>query len=140
MWSQLIEAYSLREFTRIEDRLQALSGLAKKYSREIEDQYIAGHWLNSLYSDLLWIVRDGSDRRPNNGKASMLKIAPSWPWASVPPAVGIVYSHRYSRSTCKLIDYDIQRKSEDEFGAIHSARISLKARIRPLLNGEVMVE
>jgi len=140
LWSRLIEAYSPRKFTRIEDRLPALSGLAKKYSRETNSQYIAGHWLNTLQSDLLWIVAPGSLEKSDGKTVSKLEIAPSWSWASIPPSACVLFPRRYGRSTSRLVDYDIQRASEDDFGAISSARICVEARLRPLLQGETRVE
>ena len=140
MWSQLIEAYSVRKFTRMEDRLPALSGLAKKYSSETNSQYIAGHWLDFLHSDLLWIAAPRSQERPDDNTISKLEIAPSWSWASMPPSTGVLFPRRYGRSTFRLVDYDIQRASEDDFGAILSARICIEARLRPLLQGETGVE
>jgi hypothetical protein len=60
-WSRLIEAYSIRQFQRMDDRLPALSGLARKYAARNHlqspgDRYFAGHWLSSLHSSLLWVI------------------------------------------------------------------------------------
>jgi hypothetical protein len=140
IWSQLIEAYSTRLFTRFDDRLPALSGLARKFANEAGDRYIAGHWLKSLHSDLLWMIAHGPRRDESGVPVTRLEIAPSWSWVTVPPAAGVMFPRRYGRPTYELIGYDVQRKSEEEFGAIRSASLTLKARLRPLLKGETQIE
>jgi hypothetical protein len=58
LWYELIEAYSPRQFTCIQDRLVAISGLAKQFGSIIkDDQYVAGLWKRDLLRGLLWHVR-----------------------------------------------------------------------------------
>ncbi|KAG9201944.1 hypothetical protein G6514_005139 [Epicoccum nigrum] len=52
-WSKIVEPYSNRDLTFIDDRLPALSGLAKKFWKVTNYTYIAGLWQESIWYDLL---------------------------------------------------------------------------------------
>ncbi|KAF2834754.1 HET-domain-containing protein, partial [Patellaria atrata CBS 101060] len=75
-WEILVEAYSKRQITYPNDRFPAFSGIAKQYEREINDQYIAGLWRNTIWRNLLWTAIEP-------GRRIAKWIAPSWSWASV---------------------------------------------------------
>jgi hypothetical protein len=145
-WSRLIEAYSLRQFQRIDDRLPALSGLASRYSERYhlqspEDRYFAGHWLSSLHNSLLWVKATNIPSNMTSITDTSLAIGPSWSWVSVPSTIGIKFPRRHGRPTLKWISYDAQLKGKDEFGAIHMpARLSIKARLKSLLQGLTYVD
>jgi len=136
----MIEAYSLREFTFIEDRLPALSRLAKQYSNRTEDEYIAGHCRSNIPTSLLWVVAPGSRPVGHATTISGQPIAPSWSWASVPAPAGVVFPRRYDKPDCMLISQFIQTLTDNEFGAIQSASICLRGRLRRLLKGEAKID
>jgi hypothetical protein len=94
-WRIIVQSFCARDLTRSEDKLLALSGLAKRFS-ELSNgalgDYRAGLWQNSIHLDILW-QRDDAGR----GFVLMLPIphkvgrswyqsrarAPSWSWAAV---------------------------------------------------------
>jgi hypothetical protein len=142
LWSKLIEAYSLRNFTKMEDRLSALSGLAKKYAAEIassegNSQYIAGHWSNFFHSELLWVIGLGTDGRLDKRTISKLENMPSWSWVSVSPVAGVLFPRRYGRPTYHQLD---SPANIEDCSGFSNTCIYIKARLRPLLNGEAQVE
>ena len=47
-------AYSPRRFTKIEDRLIALSGIARIYADYLKDEYVAGLWKSHMAYGLTW--------------------------------------------------------------------------------------
>ena len=53
-WRETVEDYSGRSFTKIEDRLPALCGLATEIQMLIDDEYLAGLWRKDLPEALLW--------------------------------------------------------------------------------------
>ena len=53
-WMELLAEYSIRELTILEDRLPAISGLAKKFAQATKDDYIAGFWRSDMVRQLLW--------------------------------------------------------------------------------------
>ena len=94
-WRSIVQSFCARDLTKPEDKLPALSGLAKRFS-ELSNgalgDYRAGLWQNSIHLDILW-QRDDAGA----GFALMLPIphkmgrsryqgrarAPSWSWAAV---------------------------------------------------------
>jgi len=138
-WSQMIEAYSLREFTFIEDRLPALAGLAKQYSTRTEDEYVAGHWRSTLPTSLLWVIAHNFRPLGHAMTLSGQLIAPSWSWASVPAPAGVIFPRQYEKPDCTLISQSIQPLTDNEFGTIQSVSICLRGRLRPLLKGEAKI-
>jgi hypothetical protein len=114
--------------------------MARKYSIETEDKYIAGLWQESFHSGLLWIIQDRSRASSVTLVSPKLPFTPSWSWISVSPDMGITYRSRFGRSTSKLLSQNVQLKNQDKFGAIISAKISIEARLKPLLNDETELE
>jgi hypothetical protein len=88
-WFHLIEDYSLRDLTFTKDKLVAISGIAKLYSKEYSlmynegrhDQthyYLAGIWRQKIEQQQMWVVSDKHCKPRNEGLH-----APSWSWAGV---------------------------------------------------------
>ena len=87
IWSRIVEIYSKTDLTFAKDKLVALSGIARKMSGLIGDEYIAGLWSKYLPSQLLWRVEPtfhpatstftNPSRRPADYRA------PSFSWAAV---------------------------------------------------------
>ena len=51
-WLMLVNQYTRRDLTLFEDRLPAISGIARELHSIWKDQYIAGFWKSSIYSNL----------------------------------------------------------------------------------------
>ncbi|KAH7111132.1 hypothetical protein B0J11DRAFT_599023 [Dendryphion nanum] len=86
LWYELVEDYTPRKFKRIQDRLVAISGLARMFGDMVKDTaYVAGLWKQDLLRGLLWKVR-GAKLVPSKlercAPAPLGKF-PSWTWASV---------------------------------------------------------
>ena len=85
-WMKIVSRYSHTSFTNAEDRLIALSSLARFFHSRLghKNAYCAGMWCSSLKQDLLWHRRyppdSETDQRSN--------LAPTWSWASVTGAIG----------------------------------------------------
>jgi hypothetical protein len=80
VWDQIVEYYSKRQLTNGEDKLVAVSALAKEMRLILNDEYLAGIWRKTLLLGLLWSIfmTDVLDtvRFPKYR-------APSWSWASI---------------------------------------------------------
>ncbi|KAH7391254.1 heterokaryon incompatibility protein-domain-containing protein [Cadophora sp. MPI-SDFR-AT-0126] len=78
VWMKIIERYSWLRFTYPEkDRMIALAGVAKEVlNHGGAGEYLAGHWMQDLASQLCWTVIDDCRRSPQY-------FAPSWSWLSV---------------------------------------------------------
>ena len=76
-WQKIVEDFSKRKLTISQDRLPALSAIAKEYAIESNDRHLAGIWESSLSNGLSW---RGYSRTQN--RYSQDYIAPLWSWAS----------------------------------------------------------
>ena len=77
-WDMITMAYSRLALTKPEDKLVAVSGVAKHIQPFLGDRYLAGLWLGDLPLRLLWHVNSGTkSARPITYRA------PSWSWASI---------------------------------------------------------
>lgn len=89
-WYELIEEYSGRDLTYLEDRIPAFSQIAHRYSRAPGKdcgEFLAGLWSNDLLRGLLWQTNAG--KKP--GPSPLKYMAPSWSWAAVPGRVKHVW-------------------------------------------------
>jgi hypothetical protein len=82
-WEELVEIYTDTHLTRPEDKLVAISGLAKVQKRT-KDQYFAGLWRQSLAKGLLYCLEVPQQPPSFNYRA------PSWSWASVTGKVNFI--------------------------------------------------
>ncbi|EXL71455.1 hypothetical protein FOPG_12839 [Fusarium oxysporum f. sp. conglutinans race 2 54008] len=84
-WSLIAEQYSQQDLTYEQDRVVAISGLAKVISTLSGDTYFIGIWLESWMTGLLWEPDQAKDR-PHRPKPSQTNstsmVLPSWSWLS----------------------------------------------------------
>ena len=101
-WRQLVHFYSWCHLTRAEDKLVAISGLAKRVQSCLDDEYLAGLWKASLPSGLLWCA----GRRPGCPKRSSSYCAPTWSWASMEG--GVCFEEEFGPCVEPLEDLDFR--------------------------------
>lgn len=75
-WYILLESYCQRKITFEDDRLYAISGLAREIQQQTQMTYIVGLWKEDFLIGLLWSI-DCRGRRPVKYRA------PSFSWASL---------------------------------------------------------
>ena len=76
-WSDLVHHYTQRGLSDPSDKLPALSGIASRYLKAMNDEYCAGLWKAILLKGLKWQVGE-----PERGRPSIYR-APTWSWASI---------------------------------------------------------
>lgn len=83
-WDGIVDLYTRCNLTRKEDKLIALSGVAKEIGMIIDDEYLAGLWKRFLPNQLLWFVSHplSADGGQPSSRPSTYR-APSWSWASI---------------------------------------------------------
>ena len=78
MWRECVMSFSKRNLTVANDRLVAISGIARLLRRSAyNDRFLAGLWEDALPYDLLWLCDQTSNltqEKPRN---------PSWSWISI---------------------------------------------------------
>jgi hypothetical protein len=118
--------YSGRHFTRPEDRLIAVSGLARLYSRYLRSPYFAGIWKSFFISGLCW-------RAMKPSRMFRAPRRPTWSWASHDfqimwetdmtlgsPAMGI------EDCTLQSIRIQYEGKPAEEFGLVDEGYATIR--------------
>ncbi|KAI8716822.1 hypothetical protein NCS52_00976600 [Fusarium sp. LHS14.1] len=77
-WYGDVEWFSMKTLTFPEDKLPAISGLARVTAKVVGSRYLAGLWMDDLHIGLLWKAPTSCIlRRPPRSRA------PSWSWAAL---------------------------------------------------------
>jgi len=133
-WMTFVRHYSKTEFSNPEDRLVALSSLARAVHRKLDhdDLYCAGLWRNSLLDDLLWVRCHLST--PETPKR--LSIAPTWSWASIQGEIFFLNLAFRQRSlvgadySAQILDVKLApTQRNNAYGNIEDGRIKLVAQV-----------
>ncbi len=142
MWREIVNSYSVRKLTQINDKLPALSGIAGLLKDSSGDTYCAGLWRKALPFDLLWRCDQSGDLQSRKTRA------PSWSWVSVDGAVKWPVCQnpdeeqplRYIKSTTyfesgaqgiKVLVVTCELDGEDAYGRVRAGRIKVETRLRP---------
>ncbi|KAH7018056.1 heterokaryon incompatibility protein-domain-containing protein [Microdochium trichocladiopsis] len=137
-WHRCVQHYGRLELTFPQDRLTALSGLAKEYFdtqrgyRRIQsgkgkpERYYAGLWEQTFLDDLCWYATTTPILLPEY-------VAPSWSWASVTAE----FRWRgprdsYLQPLARINSVHIKQAGHDPFGAIQDGWLSLRATVKPI--------
>ncbi|GAW16743.1 hypothetical protein ANO14919_061800 [Xylariales sp. No.14919] len=111
-WANIVEAYTERALGVLDDRLNAISGIAKKMHRAELGEYLAGLFSYGLLAQLMWSRAEGQTPLP---RPSYRYRAPSWSWASIDGQV--IFRNRMWSTvevTASLREFNIQPASEIE--------------------------
>lgn len=124
LWDKIVKTYTWGSLTKLEDKLIALSGLAKRVQEMLGVEYLAGLWKRILPSQLLWGVYGN---RQGNGLPSVRPAtyrAPSWSWASLD---GCVSWPSVSRKgfMVTIIEAHVTPITNDTMGEVSDAFIRL---------------
>jgi hypothetical protein len=121
----LVTDYSRRKITKATDWLIAVAGLARHVATMVDSRYLAGLWEISVFEGLLW--------RPCRRGQVRLSPVPSWSWAS---RLSPMEFQRLPRSEfentvpgCEYVRADIKLLSDDEYGGVSSAVLTLRSRV-----------
>jgi hypothetical protein len=121
------QSYSRRKLTRPEDKLTAISGIARAFFRHFRCKYIAGLWEFDLAFGLSWRKR-GAVTRP------AVYRSPSFSWACLDaPVSGVEWPLRPSpnlQSAVMVEQSHVELDGEDPFGRISSSSITVTGNVR----------
>jgi hypothetical protein len=123
-WGQAVRGFSRCQLTKPEDKLVAISGLARKIQeRHSQFDFVAGMLRHSLCVELLWeVIRytfTEDSRRP------IAFRAPSWSWASVATGVNMVGLTETNRTMSKVLGIEVQ-EGDDPMGQNTSAPLRIE--------------
>ncbi|KAI8267693.1 hypothetical protein K4K58_007314 [Colletotrichum sp. SAR11_239] len=123
-WGDLLQYYSVMEAGQQQDRLLAISAVAKKIGGIAKDRYSAGIWMNSPIDSLTWASYSDEAKRLTG------YFIPSWSWASISGEIRL-------ESCTPMEEFSIQHlkvKSQisgDDFSAPIEAQLKLQTLTFP---------
>ena len=103
-WKNALKNYARRRLTMENDKLPALSGVAKHVQQAAKDDYYAGLWAENMERDLLW-------RLKNRRAPPKQWTAPTWSWASRNGSLNLF--ENYSFGAMPDLRDEINQKSEE---------------------------
>ncbi|OAA32751.1 Heterokaryon incompatibility [Moelleriella libera RCEF 2490] len=132
-WYELVEGYSRTSLSHPDDRLLAISAVAKRFCSTMHlmpSDYLAGMWKNDLPQSMLWSQDSLSGRSgPESTSIELeMKNAPSWSWASIIAPISTVEFSSLIVST-EVVCVQIIRLSPNFFAGSDSCRLRLRGPI-----------
>lgn len=123
LWHEIVQHYSQLDLTFGQDRLPALSGVAKQMMQlRPGDVYLAGLWRNTLLLDLAWFVTNRVTR-------PLDCLGPSWSWSAVEDQV--TFACPITRDTlfddCVILEAAVTPVGSDPAGKVIAGHIILSA-------------
>jgi hypothetical protein len=119
-YTDIVKNYCGRRLTRETDRLPAISSVAKLFNSRLGSKYIAGLFETEIVRGLLWAIK-----KPSSNGSHKSNIAPSFSWASRAEFSLAWLSPPSYFQGFKLYHSKVTHCSDDEYGAIQEASISL---------------
>lgn len=143
-WEKMLHDYGHKLFTVIEDKLPAISGMAKYIADETGDEYLAGLWKSQLPSALVWYANLDQNFKYHIELPDLLNmlhspkpyIAPSW--SPVRLDVGVrrgfpqIYKRHAEEST--VVDAMVSSVGENPCGRVQYGRIRIRGRSMTVLS------
>jgi hypothetical protein len=120
------QSYSRRKLTRSEDKLTAISGIARAFFRHFRCDYVSGLWRDDISFGLSW-RRRGPAIKPSGYRA------PSFSWASLDATVEWPLRSSFQESSLVVENCFVELESQDPFGRISTCWIRVTGRVRPAL-------
>jgi hypothetical protein len=145
LWKRIVEVYSRSSLTKPEDKLVALSGIAKMMASMIGSEvqpaeYVAGLWSTNIESQLLWRVEPVYQELDKSFEYKSTRPiefrAPSFTWAAVNAdsghgGNGILYAEAtYQSLYIKVYDFSISTRSDNKYGMIKGGNLQLWGKLR----------
>jgi hypothetical protein len=134
MWSNMVYSYMLRSLTLEQDKLIAISGVAKRLQPSIQSDYLAGLWKTDLPLQLLWRGYSSPTAKEIPSRTTTY-CAPSWSWASV---TGHILVHSLAFYTLpqgkvymiQILESNIFLKTDDMMGQVTGGSLTLRGWLR----------
>jgi hypothetical protein len=136
----LVQIYTSQKLTRDNDKLPALSGLARSIAEYTGDTYCAGIWKSHIIMGLYWEVKnygpiplcthpEHTAQLPTPQKSEVIHPAsyraPSWSWASIDAEISF-HPLELDQILAECLECPIVLAGIDPFGRVSSAFIKLR--------------
>ncbi|KAL6822813.1 heterokaryon incompatibility domain-containing protein [Trichoderma sp. SZMC 28015] len=127
VWQTLVSHYTRRGLGWYQDKLLAISAIARKMSKMTDKHYIAGLWTEFLGETLLWHPNHGPEAKEKASRHATY-VAPSWSWASFSGEIDFTFGS--TMHLLELVRCEVKTQiPSDEFSAVTSARLEIKTLI-----------
>ena len=138
-WRSIVQSYSHCGLTFANDKLVAISGLAKDMSKKMKRQglksqpnaYLAGLWKDEMPASLLWHMESPAHRRPEY-------CAPSWSWASLDGIMGYGRGPHRDFFHANIVGARTVLRGEDAMGEVIGGSIVLSGPLCVLADGRAV--
>jgi hypothetical protein len=122
-WFYIIESYAQRNLTVSNDKLIAISGIARLFASRFGASYVAGLWKTDLELQLVWYRWGESYEQPEGYRA------PSWSWASGDGEAGIpIWFRSPEKCFLSIEDVSVTLSTDDPFGHVNYGYIRVKCQ------------
>ncbi|KAJ8064437.1 hypothetical protein OCU04_006776 [Sclerotinia nivalis] len=133
-WYNLVSLYVARELSHEQDRLPAISALARSVCDHFPDQkYLAGLWGSDLHKGLLWTTTSWMEFEDYYKPQSHGYVAPSWSWACRPAKLhliaGLTHHNVHFWPEFTLHGADISFNPLNPYGLVSEGRLSVSAKV-----------
>ena len=129
-WTRIIATYSACSITRSEDKLVAISGVARRMSNHFSNStYLAGLWSLDLEPQLLWISAAFVDEHKTWPSRPSKYRAPSWSWACLDGAITMVWPRKCEEDYQRVVEIltaSTTTVTPDTFGQVSDGILRLK--------------
>ena len=122
-WKRLVEDYTelTGNLTYESDIFPALAGLVSRFTRLLDDEYVAGLWRKRFVEGLLWTVPP-----PQEGKGVLRKWrAPTWSWASVCRPIKYVSGFAPEETYVEVLQIECIQIGSTLSGELSSANLTI---------------
>jgi hypothetical protein len=128
-WDQVVRAYTASDLSFPEDKLVALSSVAKAMRYAVQDTYVAGLWRRYLEFELLWCVTT-----PKVMSLSKKYRCPSWSWAAVDGHIlsGARNIHS-SKILIEVVDLNLEYLTDDDTSLVQGGWLRLRGTLKRLM-------
>jgi hypothetical protein len=127
VWNKVLLAYTRCSLTHDEDKLIAISAIAKQIQLLAKDTYLAGLWRRYLPYHLLW----ATDQRDKHRIRSPKYCAPSWSWASMKGRIEPYLSIRPdSPVMIQVLEARVQTTTSDLMGQVCDGCLKIQGWLR----------
>jgi hypothetical protein len=123
-WEDIVQHYTQRGLTQPEDKLPAISAIARELERLSGYEYVAGLWKHEIPRLLQWRV-EGIGKRPPK------YVAPSWSWASL---TGKIRFEGFSTVGLKVINVKLETlPPNDTFGQVMGGTLQVRGMVSEVI-------
>jgi hypothetical protein len=140
-WYKVVENYSSSKLTFANDKLIAISGMAKMFQQQLGDDYVAGMWKTNLIHQLTWtcVVLRLELTEDTSGTNNHHYVAPSWSWASTnrkilfPRNRREVMNHETTQFFAEILEIGLNYKGSDTFSQLTGGFLRIRAPLNEIV-------